>query len=368
MKKLMTLLIFAIGANIYSQTLENGLFLYLPFGVDTVDESGNNNKIEVFGAELTTDRFYKDNSAYYFDGLDDYIEIFPNVDLSNLCDFTISVWFKLFGWEEQPLKVLGLLDQQYVFDGHAYSSEVNSDYLRDGINIVLYLKDDYETFIRNTTYDLEGNYIPIDIYSELELTNGWFNNVFVRQNNTTFHYLNGKLIAKKINDGICLDMSHKLYLGTFSGNNPNYNSFNYNFHGKIDDLRFYNKALDSIDIAHLYYGTCGIDNVIYDSISVTDTLIIDVVILNVNDIEVNRIKIYPNPAKDFIIIDNGSYELMNYYSIKIVDIQTKVVFESKINSQLFEINVNDFGQEGLFLIQILNSNNEIIETKKILLE
>ncbi|ETR68891.1 MAG: hypothetical protein OMM_04291 [Candidatus Magnetoglobus multicellularis str. Araruama] len=53
--------------------LEEGLVAYYPFNGNANDESGNGNHGTVYGAILIEDRFGNKNSAYSFDGIDDYI-------------------------------------------------------------------------------------------------------------------------------------------------------------------------------------------------------------------------------------------------------------------------------------------------------
>lgn len=55
--------------------LNNGLSAYYPFNGNAEDESGNGNYGTVFGASLTQDRFGNNNTAYQFDGIDDYIDV-----------------------------------------------------------------------------------------------------------------------------------------------------------------------------------------------------------------------------------------------------------------------------------------------------
>ena len=69
---------------------------YYPFNNNANDESGNNNNGIVNGATLVDDRFGNPNSAYLFDGIDDFIEL---PDLNATTDdtndeFTISAWIK----------------------------------------------------------------------------------------------------------------------------------------------------------------------------------------------------------------------------------------------------------------------------------
>ncbi len=68
----------------------NGLVGWWPFNENANDESGNGNNGTVNGATLTTDRNGNVNSAYSFDGVDDFNEIDVNSYLQN--GLTISVW------------------------------------------------------------------------------------------------------------------------------------------------------------------------------------------------------------------------------------------------------------------------------------
>lgn len=53
--------------------LNDGLVAYYPFNGNANDESDNGNHGIVSGAILTADWFGNANSAYSFDGVDDYI-------------------------------------------------------------------------------------------------------------------------------------------------------------------------------------------------------------------------------------------------------------------------------------------------------
>ncbi|MFP5471227.1 MAG: hypothetical protein ACLGGV_06495 [Bacteroidia bacterium] len=78
MKKTLLSSAFALVAlSFFSQDLSNGLLLHYDFNGNANDISGNNMHATVYGATLTTDKDGNPNSAYYFDGVDDYIEL-PN--------------------------------------------------------------------------------------------------------------------------------------------------------------------------------------------------------------------------------------------------------------------------------------------------
>lgn len=109
---------------------------------------------------------------------------------------------------------------------------------------------------------------------------------------------------------------------------------------------------------------------IYDSIAVTDTLIIDITIDDIAENQgINTIKVYPNPANDFVYIHTGEYyNQMRDYQIRVLNATGTYIFSSYITDQLFEISVNRFGSTGLFFIQIIDDSNNIMDTRKIILE
>ena len=82
----------SLFAQVPSYVPTNGLVGYWPFNGNANDESGNGNNGIVTGATLTSDRFGNANSAYSFDGLDDFIWTGFVQQLSGSQFATISYW------------------------------------------------------------------------------------------------------------------------------------------------------------------------------------------------------------------------------------------------------------------------------------
>ena len=57
--------------------LSDGLVAFYPFNGNADDESGNNNNASVHGAALSSGVDGSEESAYYFDGINDYFRV-PN--------------------------------------------------------------------------------------------------------------------------------------------------------------------------------------------------------------------------------------------------------------------------------------------------
>lgn len=71
--------------------LDSGLIAFWPFNGNANDESGNGIDGTVYGATLIQDRFNNENSAYNFDGIDDFIDFGSSLQGLYL-PLTISAW------------------------------------------------------------------------------------------------------------------------------------------------------------------------------------------------------------------------------------------------------------------------------------
>ena len=93
----LTLVLFFFGTlsvSLQAQIPTDSLVAYYPFNGNANDESGNGNDGVVNGATLTTDRFGNVNSAYSFDGVDDWINA-PNSGLPDADESrTLTAWVK----------------------------------------------------------------------------------------------------------------------------------------------------------------------------------------------------------------------------------------------------------------------------------
>ena len=114
------------------------------------------------------------------------------------------------------------------------------------------------------------------------------------------------------------------------------------------------------------YDTTDVFDTSYVSISVTDTLYIDILVTGVNNVS-NTITVYPNPANDYVIIDNGNYSAMSSYTLKILNGLAQEVFNSQILVPQFQIPVSLLGSVGTYYIQILDGSNNLLETKQLIL-
>jgi len=128
-----------------------------------------------------------------------------------------------------------------------------------------------------------------------------------------------------------------------------------------------NTCKDTSAVAMLTVNDTCITNV-YDTIAVQDTLIINAKLTGTIPLKTNLIKVYPNPAKDYLVIDFGNYSSMAGYSITIFDVAGKSVYSSAINKASETIDLNTWTGKGVYFIKIYNKQSQQIENRKIVIQ
>lgn len=164
--------------------------------------------------------------------------------------------------------------------------------------------------------------------------------------------------------------------GTFSGDGVSGNIFtpgiaglgkkliSYTYTGQTSCSNSANKNVIVYDTLGTFYS-----DTIYTHISVTDTLIIDFMLTGVNPPDnLVILKVYPNPAKEYITINTGNYFQMSGYSIRIINSLGTSVFETTITQPLYHINLSTWSGKGVYILQVYDSNKTIRANKKIILQ
>lgn len=220
--------------------LNDGLVASYPFSGNANDESGNGNNGIVYGATLTTDRFGNPNSAYYFNGIDSYIQT-PKPEIYQNGNFTIAYWMK---YEWQPHRIwigyLGYPDQTICASGE-----------NNGLAMLINVSGEWgEGLIMGDTQlgFFCGDQTRFNISS---LQGQWIHMTFIydHQNNVLKTYVNG-LLANVHNMQLPPSISeYPFYIGKPS---TPYSFMDSYFKGLMDEIRIYNRALSESEIEQLY--------------------------------------------------------------------------------------------------------------------
>jgi hypothetical protein len=159
--------------------------------------------------------------------------------------------------------------------------------------------------------------------------------------------------------------------GTFNGSGVSANNFNpanANL-GKININYSYtnsNNCSNSSSQNIIVYDTLGVvcSSYIYE----TDTLIINVQTTSLNSVNWSTLKIYPNPATDVVFVNTSNYLTINNYTVKIENALGQTIYSNLINQQIMQINTSQFGGRGTYFVKILDNNNNLITTRKIIIQ
>jgi len=207
----------------------NGLVAYYPFTGNAKDESINLNHGTVVGATLTTNRNGTANSAYYFDGVSNYIHITGGIPITNT--FTISFW----AYSEKSSGYSNIL-----CDGS--SSAGGADFLINFRGTSIGIRAD-----KNAPLNYEDSSPPS--LTGLDLLNKWVHVVWVMDPASSKIYLNNNLIAT-INEAGTNEGFHDAI--SVIGARQVWGSPDYFFLGKLDDIIIYNRVLSDSEINILY--------------------------------------------------------------------------------------------------------------------
>jgi hypothetical protein len=210
--------------------VSDGLIAHYPFSGDAKDESGNGNDGEVKGPTLAVDRHGKPNSAYSFDGVDDFITTGGDGTSLALSErITISAWFASTGddgWIISRMSDTQPAHQNYSLTIHNQKAA----FWLNGLEM-----DDFR---------LDGN-LDFRDGKWHQLVATWEKNGGV---NNTKIYVDGSIDNSKTSpiDSLTTPI-WKVQIG------GGIEAFERNFlKGSIDDVRIYNRALSSVEVKALY--------------------------------------------------------------------------------------------------------------------
>jgi len=230
--------------SISNADINEGLVGYYPFN-GNANDSTLNNHCTVGGAELTNDMNGKNNSAYLFDGVDDYIEkVNPTQNLNiKSQSWTIAAWFKSqkcqstqvivsryeCGWSCGPSAGAEALYSLGLKDGSLYYNvRGDNNYGNSGASVT-----------SDETYcDDEWHHVVGILNRDTQLLNLYVDGVIVNSE------------SSKSVGAITDDRNSPLEIGRHF--RRSWASSAEYFEGTIDEVRFYNRALSDKEVLELY--------------------------------------------------------------------------------------------------------------------
>jgi hypothetical protein len=201
-----------------------GLMAHYAFAGNANDQSGNGNHGTVSGAQLATDRHGTIDSAYGFDGQADSIGVPDDESLHVAEQISLVAWVLPLSQKTQEIVRKGAEVNGPTATPYALALSGTGD-------VVFSLRPDLQfTQLRKTGYPLGE----------------WFFVVGTYDGTTMKLYINGNLENSSAIAGVLNENSSPLLIGT------RLNLPADTFHGAIDEVRIYDRALSEAEVAALY--------------------------------------------------------------------------------------------------------------------
>lgn len=258
MKKITGVIIFLLVQTLmYAQVGDSNLILNLPFNGSALDETGNLNNGSVYGPQLTTYRFGQDNSAYYFDGIDDYISI-ENNTLNPSSSLTFSFWFSPSeDWDDKT--------SHKIFFQSDGAGDNSGDFI-----ITMNRTNCYSfpsTDDGKVNFELQGDFVNgnsancpslgttrVSSIMNTWEENEWYNISLVLDKGEMKIYVNGNIKNVQQTTSKVFIKGQTIVLGRYFS--PQHLSL---FKVKIDDVQIYDTVLSESEILYLYTGSTAND-------------------------------------------------------------------------------------------------------------
>ena len=209
--------------------INTGLVAYYPFTGNAVDSSGNGNNGTVNGATLTADRFGNANKAFNFNG-SNWIDINNAFFDNGWIDYSISLFFNY--------------SQTVSIGGNIFLNTVPHGGFSIGFNYYNNLRVYHFKDSRGPIHNGWDIFSSDNFNQSIINSNTWYHIAIVKNGLNYKYYFNG-ILDKSITTNLTpIHYLHSMKIGAIDGNTEFFN-------GKLDEIRFYNRALDQEQVTYL---------------------------------------------------------------------------------------------------------------------
>lgn len=310
-----------LSVDLSGQDTETCLVADYPFNGDAVDQTGHGHDGTINGASLSTDRFGNANSAFFFDGVDDFISIPHDSFLLN--EYTYSTWVSVSSTPS---------NRGYYCILHVGNT--------GGTDQVMSIANDPSfSNVGASCGSWDNTATPHSMSAgQIPNTEEWYHVAFTRDNTQAKMYVNGVAVDSLLINGV----------NAGYGNNPiatigsRFTTMQY-YHGKIDDVKIFDCVLSDAEVMNLFDGTTAIDPLV-----------------NGNAMSFN---IYPNPASDWVSIEHGHSASVR---VRVLNSHGQESFNCSLNGQSSRIDLSDKLASGFYFIQLVDASGEVFGTQKLM--
>jgi len=220
---------FLLIGELTAQPITNGLIAHYPFSGNANDISGNGFHGIVNGPIPTMDRFGNANSAYQFDGVNDFISVTDNMVLDiGLSNYTLVAWIKTANNNAGRIFSKGSFNCQTGYMMRTGGSSASKIHLENAANSNCIINFDGNVIIDDNTWHCIVGVVNRDSFARI-----YVDGVLDRQvniNSTGFNFSNNL----------------NLIFGADNALNAEF------FSGSLDDIGIFNRAISPGEVAVLY--------------------------------------------------------------------------------------------------------------------
>ena len=309
----------------------NGLIGWWPFNGDAKDQSVNANDGTVNGATLVADRNGNLNSAYSFDGVNNWIDCGnkPAFDFTQ-GSLTLNCWMN---------STDNRGDNEIIAKGNSCES---------GYKLIT-----QSGLLRGTCGDItqlpyEENICPTSV------TDGqWHLVTYVIEDLKT-----ANTITKLYVDGVLKNTTGPNSTSTWTTTTLSHLGFGHSnsipscamfYKGLIDDVGMWNRALTQQEITDLFNANTTVTGLTSMQ-------------------QVNMANIFPNPANNLVTIQYKNSSAMSGYKVKMTNTLGQEVWSMPINQSSTQIDLSTLTNHNLYFVQIIDEQGKIVETQKIVVQ
>ena len=171
----------------------------------------------------------------------------------------------------------------------------------------------------------------------------------VNQNNIKM-YVDGLMVSEVISDisQISSCFGGDIQIGR------DWSGFNHFYHGVVDDIGLWNRALTDEEVSKLYLES--------DSEKPTN---VEGHVINNSNIHVD---LFPNPVVDHVIIDFHDVSKIGGGKVRIMSISGQVVYEENITQSRIELTIDERFSKGMYVVTTSDSDGNILSNEKMIVQ
>lgn len=296
------------------------------------DNSEYGNHGTVSGAMLTADRFSNLNSAYLFDGIDDYIDIGNDSSVRRIQDHTFAAWVKPNSF------------------GNSYFKTIMSNRNPSGGSLIAFTGPDHRLgaghfglehgFDAGTALAFTPDTVPLNVWTHIAVT-------FQNNTNHFILYINGEAkMAGQVflNEGLITPDAN-----TYIGSEPAYPVFGvpregWPFDGIIDDLQIIGCVLDPNEVYALANNRCY--HCPYP-------------VLRMSQADEITSPVYPNPVANTLYLDAAAGT-----EVELCDMMGRVIYRG---SSVSTIDMSEI-TSGFYLVRFKDGSGNITQIHRVVKE